>query len=204
MKTHFMFNSFFSKKLHRLWDNAENYGGEWGATNYVTIWCIRVACWISKTTCTYANAHAHAPEYPNARTHRPICNTYCFSTATMIRERTWILCYTYIVCLVYSKINLRILDTCILHICPHHSTVLSLTCVVLCCFFMYVYFKVAIKEVRHEKINKKDNYSILSYECVRIISLTYTKNWDCTEKKSTNFKMLSEYKKMLLLERKYM
>jgi hypothetical protein len=69
---------------------------------------------------------------------------------------------------------------------------------------MYVYFKIAIKEVKHEKINKKDNYSILSYECVRIIRLTYTKKSGCTEKKSTNFKMLSEYKKMLLLERKYM
>jgi hypothetical protein len=44
--------------------------------------------WISKATCTYANTHAHAPGYQHARTyahsctHRPISNTYCFSTAT--------------------------------------------------------------------------------------------------------------------------
>ena len=35
-------------------------------------------------------AHAHAPRYPHActhaqaYTHRPICNTYCFSTKTMV------------------------------------------------------------------------------------------------------------------------
>ena len=41
---------------------------------------------------------------PHARTHahtrRPISNTYCFSTATMIRESASMLRYTYIVCLV--------------------------------------------------------------------------------------------------------
>jgi Fe-S oxidoreductase len=38
----------------------------------------------------YAHGHAHALGYPHARTHaqtcthRPICNTYCFSTATVV------------------------------------------------------------------------------------------------------------------------
>ena len=51
----------------------------------ITVWRTRVACWISKATRTYAHAHAHATEYPQACTHsqacthRPICNTYCFS-----------------------------------------------------------------------------------------------------------------------------
>ena len=77
-----------------------------GTTNYVTIWRIRVACWISKAAGTYAPAHAHAPGYPHARTHgracthRPLSNTYCFSTTKMIRERTSLLRYTYIVPLV--------------------------------------------------------------------------------------------------------
>ena len=32
----------------------KKYGRARGATNDVTIWRIRVACWISKTTCTHA------------------------------------------------------------------------------------------------------------------------------------------------------
>jgi hypothetical protein len=39
------------------------------ATNDVTIWRIRVACWISKAARTYALAHAHALVYPHARMH---------------------------------------------------------------------------------------------------------------------------------------
>jgi hypothetical protein len=35
--------------------------------------------------CTYAHAQAHAPVYPpQACTHRPICNTYCFSSARVV------------------------------------------------------------------------------------------------------------------------
>jgi hypothetical protein len=40
------------------------------------------------------HARAHVPGYPRARTHRPISNTYCFSTATVIRERASVLSYT--------------------------------------------------------------------------------------------------------------
>jgi hypothetical protein len=71
------------------------------ATNDVTIWRIRVACWIGEGTCTYAHADAHVPGYPHARTHRPICNTYCFSTSTVIRERASMLPHTYVACLVF-------------------------------------------------------------------------------------------------------
>ena len=59
----------------------------------VTIWRIRVACWIIKATCTNAHAHAHVPGY----SHRLVNSTYCFSTATMIRVRPEVLRYTYIV-----------------------------------------------------------------------------------------------------------
>jgi hypothetical protein len=83
-----MFNNFlpkiapFMRYIEKcIWDR--------GATNDVTIWRIRVACRISKAMCTYAHANAQAPGYPHARhaqacTHRPVCNTYCFSTAKMV------------------------------------------------------------------------------------------------------------------------
>jgi hypothetical protein len=67
----------------------------------VTIWRIRVACWISKSTYTYSHAHAqactHTAGHSRTRTHtdRPISNTYCFSTAIMIRERLSVLRCTY-------------------------------------------------------------------------------------------------------------
>jgi hypothetical protein len=89
------------------YEDVEKYGGARGATNNVRIWRIWVTCWISK-------AHAHAPGHTHNRarmhththTHRQICNTDCFSTATMIRECALILRYTYIVCIV----NLRFED----------------------------------------------------------------------------------------------
>ena len=47
------------------------------------------------------HAHARATGSPmQARTHRPTCNTYCSSTATIIRERASMSRYTYIVPLV--------------------------------------------------------------------------------------------------------
>jgi hypothetical protein len=89
IKTHILYSITFFRKSHRLWDNVEKCG-DGGATNDVTIRRIRVACWMIKATCTYAHAHAHVPGYPRARTHaqacthRPIYNTYCFSTAIMV------------------------------------------------------------------------------------------------------------------------
>jgi hypothetical protein len=80
---------FFFRKSHRLWDNAEKYCGYRRTKNDVTIWHIRVDWHISRATCTYA--HAHALGYPHARarvrTHRPIFNTYCFSTAMVSWRR---------------------------------------------------------------------------------------------------------------------
>ena len=38
-----------------------------GATNDVTIWRIRVACWISRAICTYAHARARVPTCTHAR-----------------------------------------------------------------------------------------------------------------------------------------
>ena len=47
--THFMFNNyFFPESCALLWHNVEKYGGARGATDDVTIWRIRVACWVAK------------------------------------------------------------------------------------------------------------------------------------------------------------
>jgi hypothetical protein len=45
----------------------------------------------------YASGHSHVRMYvcTQARTHRQICNTYCFSTTVTIRERAAVLLYTY-------------------------------------------------------------------------------------------------------------
>jgi hypothetical protein len=115
LNTHFMFSNFFLKS-RRLWDNVEKCGGAWEATNNVTIWRIRVECWISKATRSQAHAHRHAPGHPRAvarararthththkHTHTQICNTYCFSMARIIRQFASMLRYTYIACLIKS------------------------------------------------------------------------------------------------------
>ena len=56
--------------------------------------------------------HLCACTRPRTRTHRPICNTYCFFTATTIRGRASVLRYTYeyIACLVLI---------CCLSLCLH-------------------------------------------------------------------------------------
>jgi hypothetical protein len=102
IKTHILCSIPLFRKSYRLWDNVEKYGGVRGAANDVRIWCIRIACWISKATCTQAHAHAraHASARAHKHIHTQICNIYCFSTATMIHEHASLLRYTYIVCLI--------------------------------------------------------------------------------------------------------
>jgi hypothetical protein len=55
---HSVFSNFFPKQ-RRLWGNVKIFGGARGATNDVTIWRIRVECWISKAT----RAHANTDKY---------------------------------------------------------------------------------------------------------------------------------------------
>jgi hypothetical protein len=64
--THFMFNNFFAK--NRTVYKVEKYGTARQATDDITIWRMRFACWIKK-----AGGHTHK-----------ICNIYSFSTATMV------------------------------------------------------------------------------------------------------------------------
>ena len=46
--------------------------------------------------------YMHARAWTRASIRTQICNTYCFSMATMIRERASMLRYTYIACLVLT------------------------------------------------------------------------------------------------------
>ena len=39
------------------------------ATNEITIWRIRVACWIRKTTRTHARTRMHTPTLPGTHKH---------------------------------------------------------------------------------------------------------------------------------------
>ena len=56
-------------------------------------------------THTRPGTHMHARSHAQACAHRPICNTYCFRTATMISERASVLRYTYIACLVIFSLS---------------------------------------------------------------------------------------------------
>ena len=52
----------------------------------------------------------HTPTCPgiptHARTNIEICNSYLFTTATMIREVASVLRYVYIVCLVFIRVKI--------------------------------------------------------------------------------------------------
>jgi hypothetical protein len=100
IKTHILYSITFSRKSHRLSDNVGKYSEDRGATNDVTIWRIRVACSISKAICTYPHAHAQVLTCTHAQacTHRPIRNTYRFSTATVI-SWTRLIATLYVHCL---------------------------------------------------------------------------------------------------------
>jgi hypothetical protein len=113
----FIFNNFFRKSYH-LWDNVEKYSGDRGATNDVTIWRIRVACWISKAICTYAHAHVHASlTHMYARTDQHII-LIAFPQQEWFRERFSVLRYTYIAPLVRSADNRHTERHC----SPHRAT----------------------------------------------------------------------------------
>ena len=94
---------FVFRKSFRLWDNVQKFGKARGATYYVTIWRIRVSCWLSWLSKAHTHASGHRTIYvpTRARAHAQICNTYCFFTAIMIREHASVLRYTYIACLVF-------------------------------------------------------------------------------------------------------
>jgi len=76
--THVMFNNFFRKSFC-LQDNVENYGRVGLATDNIIRMCI--ACWISKPPHSHARVRAH-------KERERICNTCCFSMATVLFVHT--------------------------------------------------------------------------------------------------------------------
>jgi hypothetical protein len=98
--TYFQFNNVFGKSC-RLWNNVEKSETR-GTTNDVTIWRIRVACYISKTTCMHARTHAHRVTHAlgHAHTHKYVI-FIVFTRQQWLRERASVLRYTmYIACLL--------------------------------------------------------------------------------------------------------
>ena len=65
--THFMFSNFFFSENHAVYEIMSKNVVEPEATNDVTIWRIRVACWISEATRTHALAYE--PGHSHAHTH---------------------------------------------------------------------------------------------------------------------------------------
>jgi hypothetical protein len=55
MKAHILCLVTLFWKSHLLWDNIEKCDGVCGTTNDITVWCIRIACWICRVTfmCTH-------------------------------------------------------------------------------------------------------------------------------------------------------
>ena len=79
IKTHILFYTFFFENraiYKKIWKNIVGRDRP-----QMTIWRIRIACWIPKAT----------------NTHR-FCNTYCFSIATMV-ARTHLNVTLYVHCL---------------------------------------------------------------------------------------------------------
>jgi hypothetical protein len=70
------------------------------------------------------HTHKRACTHTHTHTHIQICNTYCFSTAKIIRERASVLRYTYIACL-----DLNVFFLASFHeILPSFSLLLLLFC----------------------------------------------------------------------------
>ena len=70
--THFVFSNLFFFFENRAVDEIMLKNTEQPGRPNLTIWRIRIACWI--TTAKHTHTHTHT---------LTICNTYCFFTATM-------------------------------------------------------------------------------------------------------------------------
>jgi hypothetical protein len=73
----------FVLKSQCLWDNVEKM---WWRQRTQALWRLRATYWISKPTHAQAQAGARAPTptHTHTHTHTEICNTYRFSTATVV------------------------------------------------------------------------------------------------------------------------
>jgi hypothetical protein len=96
--THFMFNNFIFENLAVYEIISKNVVVPEGPLT-TSQYGVRVACWISKPTCTHSQAQANAPGHTHARTRTHICNI-SFPRQQWFRERVSMLRYKHIVCLV--------------------------------------------------------------------------------------------------------
>ena len=82
--THFISNNFFFFENRVVYETVSKNVLE-PDRSQMEIW-LRVECWISKATCarpcTLPRPRARTHSY--IHTHTEICNTYCYSTATMV------------------------------------------------------------------------------------------------------------------------
>ena len=67
LKTHILCSVTFCRKSYLLWNNVEKKNIVERGRPRITIWRMCIACWIPKAT----NTHS-------------LCNTHCFSTATVV------------------------------------------------------------------------------------------------------------------------
>ena len=94
IKTHILCLATFSENSAVYEILGKNIVRPEGATNDNTIRCVRIKCWINKTTRTHAHAQADAPLHTRmhvptlAHAHTGMCNTYClfFFAATMVSQ----------------------------------------------------------------------------------------------------------------------
>jgi hypothetical protein len=82
IKTHFMFNTHFSK-IVPLWNNVEKHFIA-GQATHMTVWRMRNALWILQVTNTYSECVI----------------LIAFPLQQWLHERTLVLRYTYIACFV--------------------------------------------------------------------------------------------------------
>ena len=87
----------------------------------MTIWRMRVACWIGKATCAQGHASVRAPtnkqtnKQTNKHTHthtQQYIILNAFTRQQWLRERSLVLRYTYTACLVYCVIYGAIVTQC--------------------------------------------------------------------------------------------
>ena len=80
-------NTLFFRKSIRLWDNVKKFGVARVATNAVTTWRTRVACWISKAT------RMHTPTQTGTHTHaRPHTHMATTVTLTCLNVTSYVHC----------------------------------------------------------------------------------------------------------------
>ena len=109
LNTHFISKNFF-RKSRRLWECGKMWwsqrGHRWRHNIVHTSFMQDKQDYMHTRACirllTRANARMRARARTHTHTHAQMCNIYCFSTATMIRDFASVLRYTYIVCLVES------------------------------------------------------------------------------------------------------